>query len=84
MKKIINGKMYDTNTAKSISEYENDYSPADFSYFRETLYKKKQQESILFTEQGTQTANMLKVVGTILMLVEVKLDLSQKMKQESL
>lgn len=40
MKKIINGKRYDTDTAKVIAEYEEN-GVGDFNYFRETLYKKR-------------------------------------------
>lgn len=40
MKKIINGKRYDTSTAKVIAEHEEGYV-GDLEYYRETLYKKR-------------------------------------------
>ena len=50
MKKIINGKLYDTDTAKSLG---CDYgSPRDFSYWCETLYKKRTGEFFLHGEGG--------------------------------
>lgn len=46
MKKIINGKRYDTDTAKVIAEHEEGYV-GDFAYYRETLYKKRGGEYFL-------------------------------------
>lgn len=39
MKKIINGKKYDTNTAELVAQWENDYPQNDFNYCSEDLYK---------------------------------------------
>lgn len=51
MKKIIAGKLYDTETAVAIGD--NGYSnPGDFHYWWETLYKKKTGEFFLFGEGG--------------------------------
>lgn len=47
MKKIINGKRYDTDTATQVAEWESGY-PNDFSYFCETLYKKRTGEYFIF------------------------------------
>lgn len=41
MKKIINGKMYNTETATEIEHYNNGMPYSDFTYFEESLYKKK-------------------------------------------
>ncbi len=49
MKKIINGKRYDTETAKYITEWESGY-PSDFSYFCETLYIKRSGEYFIHGE----------------------------------
>ena len=38
MKKIINGRLYDTGTAKEIGCYENGYGAGDFRYYYESLY----------------------------------------------
>lgn len=53
MRKIINGKKYDTDTAKMLGEDSNGY-PTDFNYEREELYKKKTGEFFLY---GTGGAN---------------------------
>ena len=51
MKKIISGKLYDTDTAKSLGcDYHG--SPRDFSYWSETLYKKRTGEFFLHGEGG--------------------------------
>lgn len=41
MKKIIKNKVYDTGTAQKCGEYEPNPYQSDFSYFCETLYRKK-------------------------------------------
>lgn len=51
MKKIINGKRYDTDTAKSMGE--DSYSNTrDFSHWCETLYRKNTGEFFLHGEGG--------------------------------
>ena len=54
MKKILNGKMYNTETAKRIANrsYSN---PRDFNYVSETLYRKKTGEFFLYGEGGAMT-----------------------------
>lgn len=54
MKKIINGKLYDTSTAKATGcwEYSN---RGDFAYMRETLYWKKTGEFFLHGEGGAMS-----------------------------
>jgi hypothetical protein len=41
MKKIINGKTYNTNTATIIGGWDNGYNVNDFDYCAETLYKNR-------------------------------------------
>ena len=54
MKKIIDGKRYDTETAKLIGE--DSYSnPSDFNYWCETLYQKKTGEFFLHGKGGART-----------------------------
>lgn len=53
MKKIINGKMYDTNTAQCIGEDWNGKTGYDF--FCEKLYRKKTGEYFLHREGGALT-----------------------------
>lgn len=47
MKKYINGKRYDTETAKMLAEYDNSLPRNDFGYYEETLYLKKNGEYFL-------------------------------------
>ena len=44
MKKIINGRKYDTETAKEIGYWSNGYPCSDFNHCEETLYLKKTGE----------------------------------------
>ncbi len=54
MKKTINGKVYNTETAKEIGS--NWYSHArDINYWCETLYRKKDGEYFLYGEGGANT-----------------------------
>ena len=40
MKKIINGKKYDTDTASCVGSWDNGYGYSEFGYFSEALYRK--------------------------------------------
>lgn len=51
MKKIINGKMYNTNTAKFLGEYSYG-NPRDFQHFSEEIYQKTTGEFFLYGEGG--------------------------------
>lgn len=55
MKKIINGRRYDTSTARLIGEYSKAISSSDFSHFEESLYCKKTGEYFLAGEGGPMT-----------------------------
>ena len=55
MKKIINGRVYDTEKAKELGTYANAGSWRDFSHLEETLYRKKTGEYFLFGEGGPAT-----------------------------
>lgn len=54
MKKIINGKMYNTDTAKLIDSYEIG-SASDFGHLYEALYQKKTGEFFVYGEGGAMT-----------------------------
>lgn len=54
MKKIINGKKYDTETAKEIGRYECNLTNG-LDYLCETLYLKKTGEFFLTGEGGART-----------------------------
>ena len=48
MKKIINGKLYDTDTARKVGECSHGGGRRDFHYFEETLYCKRTGEYYLY------------------------------------
>ena len=48
MKKIINGKKYDTETAKLVAEYYSDYGKRDYRYYEEHLYQKRTGEFFIY------------------------------------
>lgn len=50
MKKIIKNKLYDTDTAQFLGEYAPNPDQSNFSYFAETLYRKKTGEFFLYGE----------------------------------
>lgn len=50
MKKIIKNKLYDTDTAQRLGEYAPNPDQGNFSYFCETLYRKKTGEFFLHGE----------------------------------
>ena len=47
MKKIVNGKMYNTDTAKEVATWSNGYYGSDFRNCTEVLYRKKNGEFFL-------------------------------------
>lgn len=52
MNKVINGKRYDTETAKKIGEYANTYDYSNFNFVCEELYIKRTGEFFLYAEGG--------------------------------
>ena len=63
MKKIINGKKYDTETATEIATTGSGGSRRDFYWWEETLYKKKNGEYFLVGEGGPASQYAV-IVGT--------------------
>ena len=55
MKKIINGKVYDTATAQCVGEWSNPYTRRDFNWVEETLYRKRTGEFFIFGEGGPRS-----------------------------
>lgn len=55
MKKIINNKAYDTETAKELGSWDNGRYGNDFGAVSETLYRKKTGEFFLYGEGGPMT-----------------------------
>lgn len=54
MKKIINGKLYDTDTAECLAADHYGQSN-DFSFWREELHRKKNGEYFLYGEGGPKS-----------------------------
>lgn len=54
MKKIINGKMYNTETATFVGIDSYSY-PSDFNWWEEELYKKKTGEFFLYGKGGAMS-----------------------------
>ncbi len=52
MKKIINGKMYNTETAEYIGRFDNGLPHNDFNYYREEFYRKRTGEFFVCGEGG--------------------------------
>lgn len=50
MKKIISKKKYNTETATEIGSWSSDAAVSDFSWYRETLYRKRNGEYFLHGE----------------------------------
>lgn len=55
MKKIIDGKLYDTETALKIACYFSEDSPSAPTFLRETLYRKKTGEFFLHGKGGSES-----------------------------
>ena len=55
MKKIINGKLYDTDTAKELGFWDNGYFPNDFNYCAEWLHRKRTGEYFLYGKGGARS-----------------------------
>lgn len=51
MRKVIKGKLYDTETAQLVAEWSDGY-PRDFDYLSETLYRKRTGEYFIHGEGG--------------------------------
>jgi hypothetical protein len=52
MKKVIEGKLYNTETAKSLGERHNTYDTGDFTYCMEELFQTKSGAYFLFGTGG--------------------------------
>lgn len=55
MKKIINGKVYNTETAVELGHYSTGGSWSDLNHLEETLYRKRTGEFFLYGEGGPRT-----------------------------
>ena len=55
MKRVIDGKVYNTDTATKIGNYSNGYSCNDFNYLDQTLYLSKKGQFFLVGYGGANT-----------------------------
>lgn len=55
MKKIINGKKYDTDKAAEVGRWDNGMMPTDMDYIEQALHRKKNGEYFLYSEGGPRT-----------------------------
>ena len=55
MKKVINGTLCNTETAKLLGSYDNGEFPGDINYVKESLYRTKSDAYFLHSEGGAGT-----------------------------
>lgn len=55
MKKVINGKVYDTSTAELVLEWDNGNLPGDFRYREKNLYRTKKGNWFIRHQGGAMT-----------------------------
>ena len=55
MKKIIDGKVYNTETAKCLAEWDNGYSYSDFRFCEEGLYRTRNGRYFIHGKGGAMT-----------------------------
>lgn len=56
VKKIINGKKYDTTTARLIASWSNGYYLGDFDFCEEFLYRKRNGEFFIHGHGGARSS----------------------------
>lgn len=55
MKKIEEGKVYNTDTAEAVASWDNGHMTSDFQYCSEVLYRTKKGKFFLFGEGGAMS-----------------------------
>lgn len=55
MKKVINGTLYNTETARKLGSWSNTYNYRDFNYCEETLYRTKSGKFFVHGEGGAMS-----------------------------
>ena len=63
MRKIINKKMYDTETAECVEEFENTLYKGNAHYYKESLYRKKTGEFFLYGYGNARTKYAAVTIG---------------------
>jgi hypothetical protein len=78
MKKIINGKMYNTETAEEIGSWENTPYKSNYIYFKEYLYRKRTGEFFLYgsgnaaSKYCEETTNRMRSPGERIVPLTIK------------
>jgi hypothetical protein len=55
MKKVIDGKLYNIETAECIADYDNSYPRNDFHWLQESLYRTKSERFFIAGEGGAMS-----------------------------
>jgi len=55
MKKVIDGKIYNTETADLVCQWDNGYNPNDFNYCSEDLYRTKKGSWFIHGDGGAMS-----------------------------
>ncbi|HEY5588162.1 MAG TPA: hypothetical protein VIK86_04300 [Candidatus Paceibacterota bacterium] len=55
MKKIIKGALFNTQTAKLIGEWHNEFPSKDYNYCEESLYRTKSGKYFIYGQGGART-----------------------------
>ncbi len=63
MKKIIEGRVYNTDTAELVGEWANTYNTRDFNFCIENLYRKKTGEFFIHGRGGPMSRYAVSVGG---------------------
>lgn len=68
-KKIINGRMYNTDTTEVLGSWDNGYPRGDFSFEEQTLHKKKTGEYFVYAS-GAHSQILVTVMEDMIALVK--------------
>lgn len=82
MKKIINGKRYDTETATRAGKFISDFARNDFNFYQETLLKKRTGEYFLHGQGEANTRYALPVGGNTWGAGEMIIPMTHKEAEE--
>ena len=72
-KKIINGRMYNTDTTEVLGSWDNGYPRGDFSFEEQTLHKKKTGEYFVYAYwmyRGDELCLAMNVMEDMIALVK--------------
>lgn len=87
MRKFINGRRYDTETARLVGEMDNSYPVNDFNYYEESLYRKQTGEFFIHGK-GNANSKYKKAIGNMFgtgeKIVPITEDEARKWVEENL